>query len=816
MMRARVEGEKRQRLDAGWTFTIDEAGEWTEPSAIPGAVSWRATRVPGTLAQALIAEGARFDELPLLDALDVWYKTSFVNSAPAELRLHGLATLADVYLDGRLALRSDNMFHAHAIEVATQGAHELHIRFRSVEREIATKSGRARWRPRMITPAGLRHIRTTALGRLPGFAPPTPPVGPWREIELIEHGALRLRNADMRASVHDGRANLRVALEISGLMDAPARLVCGGAEAPFTRVADDRIIAELSPPDARLWTPHTHGEPHLYDVAATIGAHRIDLGRTGFRDIRVDRGADGAGFALRVNDMPLFCRGACWTTADAVSLAGGREDCAPLLRAMRDAGMNMVRVPGVTLYESDDFYALCDELGLLVWQDFAFANFDYPFQDAAFRASVEREATEFLARTQSSPSLAVLCGGSEVYQQASMLGLAEAKWRSPFFDETLPQLIEAQRPGAIYVESSPSGGPLPFHADVGVSHYYGVGAYRRGLDDARRANVRFASECLGFANIADDAALRRDFGDDPLASPLFAERIARDMGATQTFGDVTEHYMRLLYGCNPSALRVSDPQLYLDIARAAVAETMEATIGEWRRGGSATHGAIVWFLEDLWPGAGWGVLDAHGEPKSAYHALARAFRPLSLMLTDEGVNGLFAHLRNDGPQRVEGEISLACYRDGHVPVMRANRSVVVEPHGVATLRDAEFWGGFFDTALAYNFGPPSHDLTVARFIGANGVEREAFHFPLGRSAAKSQLGLTAEIEEDGDGFLLALSTTIAAQSVSIEDEFFRPAESWLHIAPGATRRIRLVARSADVKRPKGIARALNGETIAYG
>lgn len=816
-MRARVEGEKRQRLDAGWSFAIDEAGEWTQPADIPAATRWRAARVPGTLAQALITEGASFDDLPPLDSIDVWYKTAFVNSAPAELRLNGLATLADVYLDGRLALRSDNMFHAHRIEIETPGAHDLHIRFRSVEREIATKSGRARWRPRMIAPAGLRHIRTTALGRLPGFAPPTPPLGPWREVELIEHGALRLRAIDMRPLVHEGRASLRVALEISGAADAPARLFCGEAETRFERVADDRIEATLALPDARLWTPHTHGEPHLYAVAATIGDLSVDLGRTGFRDIDVDRGADGAGFALRVNGIALFCRGACWTTADAVSLAGEREDCAPLLRAMRDAGMNMVRIPGVTLYESDDFYALCDELGILVWQDFAFANFDYPFQDAAFRASVEREATEFLARTRSSPSLAVLCGGSEVYQQASMLGLAEAKWRSPLFDETLSRLVHAQRPDTIYVENSPSGGPLPFHADTSVSHYYGVGAYRRGLEDARRANVRFASECLGFANIADDAALRRDFGDAPLASPLFAGRIARDMGATQTFGDVTEHYMRLLYGCDPATLRESDPQLYLDIARAAVAETMEATIGEWRRGGSTTHGAIVWFLEDMWPGAGWGVLDARGEPKSAYHALARAFRPLSLMLTDEGVNGLFAHLRNDGPQRIEGEISLACYRDGHVPVMKTSRRVAVEPHGVTTLRDAEFWGGFFDTALAYNFGPPSHDLTVARFtVAQSDAEIDAFHFPLGRSAIKSQLGLRAEIAEDGDGFILALSTNLAAQSVAIDDEFFLPRDNWLHLAPGATKRIRLVARSADAKRPKGMARALNGEAIRYG
>jgi beta-mannosidase len=814
-MRAIVEGERVVALDEAWSFAIDETGGWSDPAAIPASAQWRPARVPGTLAQALIDAGATFASLPPLDALDAWYATSFVTDAPAELRLHGLASVAEVYLDGALALRSENMFHAHRIAIPEPGRHALHIAFRSVEREIVMKSGRARWRPRMIVPAGLRFIRTTALGRLPGFAPPTPPVGPWRGIEFVEQGAPTLTHSQMRASIEDGVPTLRVALEFAQVPISDASLVCAGEEAGFVAVSEQRLEAVLRLPNAELWRPHTHGEPHLHAVEARIGDRRIDLGRTGFRDIRVDRGADGCGFSLVVNDVPVFCRGACWTAVDAVSLRSARADCEPLLRAMRDAGMNMVRVPGVTLYESDDFYDLCDELGIMVWQDFAFANFDFPIQDEAFRASVEREATEFLQRAQASPALAVLCGGSEVYQQAAMLGLAESKWRSPLFDEILPRIAHTHRPDVVYVENSPSGGALPFHSDSGVSHYYGVGAYRRGLDDARRADVRFASECLGFACVPETTSLARDFGAAPLVSTLYAERVPRDMGAMQTFGDVTEHYMRLFYGCDAEALRTSDPDLYLDIARASVAEAMEATIGEWRRAGSTTHGAIVWFLKDLWPSPGWGVIDAHGEPKSAYHALKRACRPLSLILTDEGVNGLFVHLRNDAPHSVEGELTLTCYRDGKVAVMQARRTLAVAPHGVVALRDNDLWGAFFDTTLAYRFGPPSHDVTHASFTPGDGAVIDAFHYPLGRSARKSTLGLCAKIERDDAGYALVLSTESAAQSVKIEDAHYRPADNWLHLAPGAIRRIALTARRAGARRPKGVVSALNGETIGY-
>jgi beta-mannosidase len=804
-------------LEDGWSFVIDESGAWTNPAAIPTDAAWRPARVPGTLAQALLEAGETLETLPALDSLDAWYATSFSLDAPAELYLHGLASVADVFLNGALVLQSDNMFHAHKIAVEAPGRHRLHIAFRSVEREIAKKSGRARWRPRMIVPAGLRAIRTTALGRLPGFAPPTPPVGPWRGVELITSDPLRPTDMRIRASIEDGVPTLRVALEWAQRPEGAARLACAGGEVDFTRVSDRRLEATLRLPDAPLWRPHTHGEPHLHAVAARIGDHRLDLGRVGFRDIRVEHGADGHDFAVFVNGLPIFCRGACWTAADAASLRSRREECAPLLAAMRDAGMNMVRVPGVTLYESDDFYDLCDELGIMVWQDFAFANFDYPLQDDAFRASVEREATQFLQRVQRSPALSILCGGSEVYQQASMLGLAEAKWRSPLFDELLPRIAREQRPDVAYVENSPSGGALPFHSDSGVAHYYGVGAYRRPLSDARLANVRFASECLGFACVPEDASLARDFGAAPLSSPLYAARVPRDMGAMQTFGEVTEHYMRTLYGCDPDALRTNDPSLYLDIARAAVAEAMEATIGEWRRAGSTTHGALVWFLKDLWPSPGWGVIDAHGEPKSAYYALKRACRPVSLILTDEGVNGLFVHLRNDTPLRVAGALTLSCYRDGKVKVMQTSKQVAVEPHSVVAFRDVDFWGGFFDTTLAYGFGPPSHDLTHACFVAdASGEAIDAFQFPLGRSATKATLGLRAEIVEDENGYALTLSTEAAAQSVKIAAEDFRPAENWLHLPPGATRRIRLLPRRAGAHRPHGFVVALNGEAIRFG
>ncbi len=145
--------------------------------------------------------------------------------------------------------------------------------------------------------------------------------------------------------------------------------------------------ALLDLPDVEPWWPQTHGKPVLHDVELVNGSERLRLGRTGFRHLAVDRQADGNGFQLVVNGTPVFCRGAVWTNADIVRLPGSREDYALWLRLAAEAGMNMIRIGGTMTYETPDFFALCDELGIMVWQEAMLANFDYPAEDETFAAS---------------------------------------------------------------------------------------------------------------------------------------------------------------------------------------------------------------------------------------------------------------------------------------------------------------------------------------------------------------------------------------------------------------------------------------------
>lgn len=781
-------------LHEGWTFVLTSAGACQGPAEAMATAGWSPAVVPGTVAAAKAALGERFESLHL-DHLDAWYRTTIEGSGRHNLAFEGLATLAEVYLDGGLILSSDNMFHAHAVEVSLAGRHELAIVFRAMQEALGRKGKRARWRPQMIPQQGMRLVRSTLLGRMPGWCPEIHAVGPWRPVTLTPLALPAARDVRMIADLDGDVGRLSVSLALDGADSA--RLHCAG-DAVAMEAREGRLCAMLDLPGIAPWWPHTHGTPALHEVFIETPAGRIDLGRTGFRRITVDRGADGSGFGLLINGEPVFCRGACWTTPDIRRLPGDRESYAPWLALAREAGMNMLRVGGTMAYESPAFFALCDELGILVFADFMFANFDYPAEDEAFAASVTREAEDFLGAIQGSPALAVLCGGSEISQQAAMMGLPPTAWSGPLIERLLPDVAARLRPDVPYVPNSPCGGALPFQPGAGIAHYYGVGAYERPLEDARRADVRFAAECLAFSNVPQQETLDAHLPVAPGHHPRWKAAVPRDNGASWDFEDTREHYLGCLYGVDPARLRREDPARWLDLSRAVTGDVMEETFAEWRRAGSSCRGALVWTFQDLVPGAGWGVVDSTGAPKPAWYALTRAFRPVQVVMTDEGTNGLLIHCINETGQAIPATLEFACLREGTQPVVARSREMVLEARSTQAVNAVELIGAFFDVTYAFRFGPPSHDVTVARLVSADGaVLAEAFHFPLGRAAARGPRAITHSIEADGADAVVTLRAERFTPRVHIACPGFRAQDDWFHLAPGRDKRVRLRRLVAD-------------------
>ncbi len=178
--------------------------------------------------------------------------------------------------------------------------------------------------------------------------------------------------------------------------------------------------------------------------------------------------------------------------------------------------------------------------------------------------------------------------------------------------------------------------------------------------------------------------------------------------------------------------------------------------------------------------------------------MRRAFRPVQVMLLDEGTNGIDVHVVNDLSEGRDVAVELVCLRDGTVPVVSGRRELTLEPHSALRLAATDLFGAFFDTAYAFRFGPPSHDVTVARLVDrASGEEiASAHHFPLGRTAARHDVQLKLELLESDQGFALDISTDRLAQNVQIDVENFEVSDNWFHLAPGRPRRIQLTERAS--------------------
>jgi beta-mannosidase len=489
------------------------------------------------------------------------------------------------------------------------------------------------------------------------------------------------------------------------------------------------------------------------------------------------------------------------------------------LDLLRDAGINCIRLSGCFTYGSAALIAACDRRGVLVWHDLMFSVLDYPAHDEAFVALCESEVAQQVALLQGSPSVLAICGSSEVEQQAAMSGVELAAVPHPLFHDLLARVVKHTLPDAAYWPSTPFGGEIPFRTDVGTTHYFGVGAYRRPLDDARRAAVRFATECLAFSHLPEPespSSLPYDAADAE-SHARWKSRIPRDGGADWDFEDVRDHYVDALFGVESSSLRLGDPLRYLALGRAASAIVVERTMHEFRRTASSCQGALTWLWSDPWAGAGWGLVDSVGRPKSAWYAMRRALRSVGMALTDEGLNGVAVHLWNDSPHAVEGEL--------HVRLLRADGSVVqagicrltVPAHDGHVRSTTEVLGRFVDPSCAYRFGADRHDAVHAVWLASGSADDrsaargssfegralidDAVLLVAGDRRAPSPTGLDARVDHrEHDGTVaLAISSSRVAQAVRIGSVSHRADDSYFTLAPGVTRLVRLVPQSADAE-----------------
>lgn len=723
-----LESQKARLLSDGWLIANCAPGAGRVDDL--NSMDWLPAVVPGTVAENLIRNGQwTVDRSIDLDSQEYWFRCEFAaDPTDGKLQFDGLATLAEVWVNDKLVLSADNMFRSYTVDVASllyRGAgrtNKLIVRFASLAKALDAPRSRAKWRTNLGSHRNLRFFRTSLLGHMPGICPPIAPIGPWKSVRLMNENTIQIVTCGIspRINGEKGEIQFELKFDCNRLKFQSAHVLVDKQkiELAMDMVGDTLSLSGFATvPDVEFWWPHTHGEPRRYSATLVLeamnGVTEFQLPPIGFRTVEL--AGDISDFALKVNGVAVHCRGACWMPLDIISLNSDIEQLRETLNLVRSAGMNMVRIPGITFYESDGFYALCDELGIMVWQDFMFASFDYPTDDDSFIENVRSEVECILARIGYRPCLTVACGGSEIQQQVAMLGLSKELSANEWFDETLPAICKSSRPDIVYVSHSPSGGALPFHADEGVSHYFAVGGYKQPIVTAQLEPPTFATECLAFSIPPEPDLIERHFTQaGNIRWDLYDSSIPVDNGSDWHFGEVTDHYIKEWFSIDPTELRARDYKLYLNAARIAVGEVMKRSVETWRMN-DKTNGALILTLRDLSVGAGWGLLDSHGVPKAPYYFVKRAWQPVSLYFRDRGTNGLRIGLCNDTQKRLKGrlELSLKTFGGRVVEHVSVNRSC--DPVSNHEWSVDELLGGFVDSSYAYQFGPRLFDIAAASF-----------------------------------------------------------------------------------------------------
>ncbi|MFE9453780.1 glycoside hydrolase family 2 protein [Streptomyces sp. NPDC006739] len=611
-------------LTEGWTLLH-------EGKALPA-------RVPGCVHTDLLAAGVIPDpflgraesEVAWVGRREWTYETRLRAGSAHErtdLVFEGLDTAAEITLDGRLLGRVRNMHRSYRFDV-TGLAGRLAVRFRSAYAEAEAVRERVGERPAAYAEP-YQYIRKMACSFGWDWGPTLVTAGIWRPVRLEHWSTARIGRVRPLVTVEDGLGVVELHVEVERGR-AAARL---GLEA---RVGGRRVRAELDGPgavvrvevpDAELWWPRGYGRRPLYDVELTLsdgeGALDVWRRRVGFRTVELDRRPDahGTGFTLVVNGERLFARGVNWIPDDVFPSRVTRDRYRERLGQAAGAGVDLVRVWGGGIYESEDFYDVCDELGLLVWQDFPFACAAYP-EEQPLRGEVEAEARENVVRLMPHPSLVLWNGNNE-----NLWGfrdwdwerrLAGDSWGEGYYLGVLPRVVAEEDPTRPYTAGSPWSGSWDHHPNDpahGTHHSWEVWN-REDYADYRLNVPRFVAE-FGWQAPPAYATLRRALPGEDLApdSPGMLHHQKADDGNGKLERGLARHF----------AVPEGDFDRWHYLTQVNQARAVAAGIEHWRSRWPVCAGTVVWQLNDCWPVTSWAAIDGDGREKPLYHELRRLY-----------------------------------------------------------------------------------------------------------------------------------------------------------------------------------------------
>ncbi|MED5020978.1 glycoside hydrolase family 2 TIM barrel-domain containing protein [Paenibacillus chibensis] len=804
---------------------------------------WLKADVPGCVHTDLLANGKIPDpfygtnekEVQWIDKQDWEYESRFdlpyeLLSLPRlELVFSGLDTYADVSVNGQTLLSADNMFRTWKADVKPllkQGANTVHIRFRSPVQEDLPKLDTLGY----ALPASNDQSEVGGLGerKVSIFARKAPyhygwdwgprfvTSGIWRDVWIEGWEEYRIQDLFIeQMNVSAAEARLKAVAEIEAEAEGTRMIrLCTGDFVWEQEVelihGINRVELPVTIPSPKLWWCRGMGEANLYEFRADLlNAEKVIASKsvqTGLRSVRLIREKDEAGssFYVELNGVPVFAKGANHIPNDSFITEVTEERYRHEIATAAASNMNMLRVWGGGIYEQDIFYRLCDEHGIMVWQDFMFACSMYP-GDEAFLNNVRAEAEENVKRLRNHPSIVLWCGNNEIdtawshynehggwgWKQQYTPDIREKLWSDyeKIFHAILPDAVAAFAPGMPYWPSSPMfdlTGDVRQHATndsaAGDIHYWGVWHNEEPFEHYNVYVGRFMSE-YGFQSFPEYKSVRHyaEESDLQLESPVMLAHQKNGHG-NRLIKQYMDKYMH----------EPKDFPSFLYMSQVLQAEAMKMAIEAHRRRKPYCMGTLYWQMNDCWPVASWAGMDYFGRWKALQYTAKNSFRDMALSIdgTREGEVGFY--VISDVLQPVSGTV--------HIQVMDMEGTVLKdmrEPFAMEQNTSAKVVTSAVEELLQGRSGQDTFVLAQLE-IADEIMDTKLHYFVSMKELALEAPDIEIREAEGSGGTAFELRSRKLAKQVWISGDaegFF--SDNFFDLVPGVTRTVQFFGRAKD-------------------
>jgi beta-mannosidase len=819
----------QQTLDNGWRFRAITSAEHPEallerPATVPGVVQTD-LRHAGVIPDPFFGDNEK--RLQWIGLTDWEYVDDFPVSAATLRRTHvelvfeGLDTFADVSLNGQPILSADNQFRSWRVDVKSRlhaGRNTLRILFHSPTNRMTPLVAKLPFlipgtgyeqldRDKAIYPVS-QYMRKAPYSYGWDWGPKFVTEGIWRPVTLESWDGARIVAFHVQQdSVTADRAVLEATVDLAADNAGPALLQLhtvtpNEKSLPLitTAIMLDRGINHILVPmrveHPQRWYPNGYGPQSRYVMEAKVLRNGISIASaaltTGLRSIELRRMPDawGRSFTFVVNEIPVFAKGANFVPLDsfAPNITDARRRA--VLTAARDVHMNMIRIWGGGFYESDSFYDLCDELGLLVWHDFMFGGAMVP-GDEAFQENVRAEAVEQVQRLSDHPSLALWCGNNEVETAWSHWGdqLAFKKSVTPeqrervwqdyvvMFRDILKSTVALYGNRVPYWPSSPGSDfdeVAPSKQD-GDMHSWSVWSAGVPYTSYAQEHPRFLSE-FGFQSMPDMRTVRAEAGEEEdLKSP-----------ALQNHERFIHGYDRVNQYLGENFRPPRDFASFVYLSQIMQAEAIKFGVETMRSREPETMGTLYWQLDDCWPVASWSSIDYFGRWKALQYYAARFYAPLLVVASTEG-HTLNLHVVSDEQAARDAKL--------HVRLMHFDGTLIderVTPLQALPLASTAVppmdLGAFDAKATFVELTLEQHDQVLASNL---------VYFAKPLDLMLPEPSIAAAIRPEPGGYVVELHSDVLARAVQLDfgDLDAKPDDNFFDLLPNQPRRVHVSSKA---------------------